>query len=231
LPVARILSLTAAANSLLKQFEVELEPLLAEDGELGAMADWAGKLAGAIVRIAGILHLSEHAQNLEPWPKFVSPETMSHAIAIGRYLIPHAKAAYAEMGADPQVENAKRVLRWIVRTQQTSFSKRDAHQAHKTRFKKVSEIESPLELLEAHGYVREREIDGERRRGRKSSQTFDVNPFLFSNSHNPHNSQNYQANYSSEDSEDSEVRDSEPPSPVVLHQAEQTAGERERVRI
>lgn len=55
-PVARMLYLTTDADALLKEFESELEPQLAEDGELGAMADWAGKLAGAVIRIASILH-------------------------------------------------------------------------------------------------------------------------------------------------------------------------------
>ncbi|MBA3768382.1 MAG: DUF3987 domain-containing protein, partial [Acidobacteria bacterium] len=179
LPVARMLYLTAEANTLLKQFETELEPQLGEDGALGTMSDWAGKLAGAVVRVAGILHLAEHAQDLARWPERVATETMSHAITIGRYLIPHAKAAFAEMGADIQVENARHLLRWIERAEQRSFTKREAHQAHKGRFKKVTDIEPALELLEAHGYIRARTDATDRRPGRKPSQAFDVNPFLF----------------------------------------------------
>ena len=105
-----MLYLTAEANALLKQFETELEPQLADDRAVGTMADWAGKLAGAVVRIAGILHLAVHAQNLAHWPERVSSEAMLRAITIGRYLIPHARAAYAEMGADIQIENARHLL-------------------------------------------------------------------------------------------------------------------------
>jgi transcription elongation GreA/GreB family factor len=180
LPFARMLYLTADADSLLKKFEAELEPLLAEDAELGTMADWAGKLAGAVVRIVGILHLADRAQSLDPWPERVSAETMSRAIAIGRYLIPHAKAAYAEIGADPQLENAKRLLRWIRRTAQPSFSKRDAYQAHKGRFKKVAEIEPPLKVLHEQGYIRPHTDNPDHGPGRKPSEVFDVNPFYLS---------------------------------------------------
>lgn len=178
-PAPRTLYLAADANALLKQFETELEPQLAEDGAMGTMADWAGKLAGAVLRIASILHLAEHVQNLSCWSQHVSADTMKRAIAIGRYLIPHAKTAYAEMGADPQIENAKHLLRWIEKTGHRSFTKRDAHQAHKGRFKKVTEIEPALELLEAHDYIRARIDAAERRPGRKASQIFDVNPYLF----------------------------------------------------
>ena len=234
LPVARMLYLTAEANTLLKGFEAKLEPQLAEDGALGTMADWAGKLAGAVVRIASILHLAEHAQTLTQWPERVPAETMSRAIAIGHYLIPHAKAAYAEMGADTQVENAKHLLRWIERAEQRSFTKREAHQAHKGRFKKVTDIEPALELLEAHGYIRARVDSTDRRPGRKPSQVFDVNPFLFSQSHNPHNAQNYPQASNSEDCENSENGSSEDfaaSSPVEQHILDEPVTARERMRI
>jgi hypothetical protein len=234
LPVARMLYLTAEANALLKQFEAELEPQLAEDGALGTMADWAGKLAGAVVRIVSILHLSEHGQNLTHWPERIAAEAMSRAIAIGHYLIPHARAAYAEMGADTQIENARHLLRWVERTGQSSFTKREAHQAQKGRFKKVTDIEPALELLEAHGYIRGRTDDTNRRPGRKPSQAFDVNPFLFSQSHNSHNPQNCLPTGSSENCENCETQSSDNFSACSYfeqHVMEEPVTARERVRI
>lgn len=210
LPVARMLHFTVEAANLLKEFQAELEPQLAPDGALGMMADWAGKLAGAVVRIVSILHLAENVEHFkswpdfELWPKHVSGETMERAITIGRYLIPHARAAYAEMGADPQIENAKLLLRWIEKTEQRSFSKRDAHQAHRGRFKKVSDIEPALDLLESHSYIRTRTDDTDPRPGRKSSQIFDVNPGLFSQSHNTHNTHKSASGDASENCEHSE---------------------------
>ena len=233
-PGARMLFLNADANTVLKEFETELEPQLAEDGELGMMSDWGGKLAGAVLRIAGLLHLAEHAKTLAKLPERVNSETMSHAITIGRYLIPHAKAAYAEMGADAEVEKARQVLRWIEQIAQGSFTKRDAHQAHKGRFKKVTDIEPALELLEAHGYIRARIDATDRRPGRKPSQVFDVNPFLLSPSHNSHNSQNKPLDVNSENSEKTEdVSPAEFLAQATLegHILEEATIARERVRI
>lgn len=201
--VPRLLYLTVEADALLRVFEMELEPQLGEDGAMETMNDWAGKLSGAILRIAGILSLTEQVEALAPFPEHVSAQTVQRAISIGRYLIPHAKAAYAEMGADPQIENAKRLLRSIEKNGQSDFTKRDIHQRNKGYFKKVTEIESALDLLEAHGYIRARVDTSERRVGRKASPIYDVNPILFSTSHNSQKSHNSTSMHTSCDSEHS----------------------------
>lgn len=178
-PRPRLLSLTPQADNALARFEEEIEPSLAEDGELGTIADWAGKLAGAILRISGILKLAEYAENLLDFDWKVDAETVKQAIEIGRYLVPHAQAAFAEMGADPLVEDAKHLLRWIERAGVEGFTKREAHFANRGRFKKVTELEPALELLEAQGYIRTLARAAEPgKAGRKQSQLFEVNPFL-----------------------------------------------------
>jgi len=175
---ARLIRLSPEADDSLAAFEAEIEPKLAEDGELGAMGDWAGKLAGAVLRIAGLLHLVDHAERLEPWPSQVSAATLRRAIAIGRYLIPHARAAYAEMGADPKIEAAQYLLRWIEREVQTTgkmtFTKRDIHRGCRGRFKTVNELEPALLLLEDHGYLRD--SGKTQARSIRPSHIFQVNP-------------------------------------------------------
>lgn len=104
---------------------------------------------------------------------------MRNAIKIGRYLTEHARAAFAEMGTDEQLENAKRLLRWIERTETRKFTRRESHQAHRSRFKTVDEIDPALDLLESHNYIRVQADNSDKRPGRKASQAYDVNPFLF----------------------------------------------------
>jgi replicative DNA helicase len=183
-PAPRMLYLTADANALLKEFERELEPKLVDDGELGALTDWAGKLAGAVVRLAAILWLTNKAENLMPWPDKIDADTMRSAISLGEYLTQHARAAFAEMGADANVENAKRILRWIEKSAALTFTRREAHQAHRARFKTVDEIDPALDLLESHNYIRAQIDTSDKRPGRKASQTYDVNPFFFSDAVN-----------------------------------------------
>jgi len=175
----RLLRFSKEADDLLASFEEEIEPMLGSEGELSYIGDWGGKLAGATVRIAAILHLAQHAESLsQQWPGEVSADTLKDAIAIARYLVAHARVAYAEMAADQKIEDAKFVLRWIEKTGSTTFSKRNAFTEMKSRFKQVASIEPALKVLEDHNYIQMEEIPSEKRAGRKSSPIFLVNPFV-----------------------------------------------------
>lgn len=174
----RVVRLSRDGLGYLTAFAEEIEPKLAEGAELYPIADWANKLTGAVVRIAAILHYGDNSLSPNNVPD-IPPDTVKRAIKIGRYLIPHALAAYAEMGADPQIESAKHLLRWIERDGVESFTKREAHFSNRGRFKKVTELEPALELLEAHGYIRTVARAAEPGKvGRKQSQLFEVNPLI-----------------------------------------------------
>jgi replicative DNA helicase len=184
----------------MQRFLVWIEPQLAEYGELGTMTDWAAKLAGAVARIAGVLHCMEHVSKAKvsenPWDEEIDADTLDRALQIGRYLIPHAKAAFAEMGTDPTVEDAKHILRWIERKGSEYFSKREAFEGTKGRFGKVSGLEPALDVLVAHGFIREKKPQERSGPGRKPSPRYEVNPLFLNQStldlqsQNSHYSQN-----------------------------------------
>jgi len=108
----------------------------------------------------------------------VSDNIVERAVKIGRYLIPHAQAAFAEMGTDPTVEEAKHVLRWIERKGVDTFTKREAFEGTKGRFRRVTALEPALDLLLAQGYIREAESPERKGPGRKPSARYEVSPFL-----------------------------------------------------
>ena len=153
-----------------------LEPQLAEDGELGSLSDWAGKLAGAVGRVSGLLHLAEYAPRGTAWGTVIDRGSVEHAIRIGHYLLAHARATFVEMGADPDVEAAQHLLAWIERSGVETFTKRDAYQGTKGRFKRVEALEPALATLVEHGYIRERPTEERRGPGRKPSPIYEVNP-------------------------------------------------------
>ncbi|MGA2185794.1 MAG: YfjI family protein [Bryobacteraceae bacterium] len=201
-PEPHLLRLSSDAQATLRDFEARLEPQLSEFGELGGMTDWAGKLVGAVGRIAGILHMALFADRSAPWETPILRGCLASAISIGRYLIPHAKAAFAEMGADAVVEQAKTILRWIEHQNARSFTKRDVHQALRARFKRVEVLDAPLGLLLFHEYIRRLAEPTNAGPGRKPSPSFEVNPLWASQ--NTHNPQNTGMGPNSEDSEDCE---------------------------
>jgi hypothetical protein len=81
------------------------------------------------------------------------------------------------MGADPRIEDARWLLEWISRTGQAQFSRRDAHQAARGRFRKAADLEPALALLEEHCWVRRVDADSAGPKGgRPPSPRFIVNP-------------------------------------------------------
>ncbi len=171
-----VLKLSGEATLISNEFEEWLEPKLGTNGELELITDWAAKLHGAVARIAGILHLTEHVNNNSPWEMPVSAESFEKAICLGKYLIEHAKAAFTEMGADSKLDDAKYVLRWVERQDLKMFSKRDAFNAGRGRFKTVDDLEPTLKILVDYGYIREQSLEQKNKPGRKPSPIFEVNP-------------------------------------------------------
>jgi hypothetical protein len=78
------------------------------------------------------------------------------AARLGRYYLGHALAVFDAMGADPTVDDARTLLRWILRTGGGAFSRRDLFAgASRARFRKVADLEPGLSLLVEHGFIRQ----------------------------------------------------------------------------
>ncbi len=176
-PEPHALDLAADARQTLRSFRAALEPRLGEIGDLDHIRDWAGKLAGAVARVAGLLHMALHAVQEEPWARPIADTTMMAAIQLGTdFLVPHALAAFAQMGADPAMADAQYVLRVLGAHDLVCFTQRDLFQLVKGRFKTVEPLERALVILEEHGYARPLAPSHRSRPGRKPSPTFEVNP-------------------------------------------------------
>ena len=184
------LRLSPEAERLRLDFADWLEPKLAPTGELGHIADWAGKLAGQVLRIAGNLHLADHAGHPAPWDLPVAGETLERAIAIGHYLIAHARAAFGLMGADPVISDARHILVLDPPHRDGFVHPARALRGHQRTVQGgPAPWNCPWICLIRHGYLRERPEDSRSGPGRRPSTTYDVNPLARSQnsqySHNP----------------------------------------------
>ncbi len=181
--------LASGAEQWLTLLMSEIEPQMGPGGDLAFLNDWAGKLAGTVARIAALLHLAESTGDLHLDLDIPSdrPSIMERAIAIGYYLLEHAKAAFRHMAADPALGNAKYVLDVLKKDGGQSITRRDLFEKTKGRFGRVDELEHVLALLEERHYVRqvERQPQGPGR----PSVVIEVNPRWASqysqNSQNP----------------------------------------------
>jgi replicative DNA helicase len=167
------LTLTPDAHEVVVGYLDKVEPLLRPGERLAGVRDWAAKLAGNTVRIAGLLHLAHHVP--DGWGKTIEASTVSAATEVGQYFTLHALAAFDHMGADETLVDARVVLQWVKGRQ--SFTRRDAHRAHQSRFAKVTDLDPVLDLLEAHGWIRRQPVpEPGPQGGRPPAPVYEVNP-------------------------------------------------------
>jgi hypothetical protein len=174
-----VLTLTPGAAALLLDAERAIEPRLdADTGDLAGIRDWGAKQIGATARIAGLLHLATHLE--DGWGRPVSEAIMADALAVGDYFTAHALAAFDQMGANLEYEDAQEVLAWLERTGLARFTKREAFTAlSRSRFPKAADLDAPLTVLEDHGYIRRDDEPLERTGpGRPPSPGYLVHPEL-----------------------------------------------------
>lgn len=175
------IEISEEGRALFFTFKDWLEPQLGPYGAFNALEDWANKLPGGVLRIAGLLHMAEQYSSYNSYNSYdpISEATIAKAIRFAHYLIPHAQAAYAEIGADPAVEGARRVLRWIEKTGARSFTKQQCYQGVKGTLKRADDLDPVLSLLCDHGYLREIEAPQRSGPGRKAASSYDVHPIVF----------------------------------------------------
>lgn len=173
----RIIKLSPEADKLAEEFFLWIEHQLTD--ELEEIEDWAGKLHGNTMRIAGILHVIKHRSNSVN--VLVEEDTMSSAIMIGKYYLEHSKAAFDIMGLSdpPEVQDAKYIISRLdtdnknTNNTKNEITKRGLWQLCKGHFKEVEEMEPGLQCLVEHGYIaRETEKPA---RGRPSEKIY-INP-------------------------------------------------------
>jgi hypothetical protein len=163
---------------------------------------WA-KLKVYAARLALIVHLLRWVSG-ETDEKHVEAESVIRAESLIRYFQSHARKVFATIGADPEVEDAKRVLEWIERERPAEFKRYEVFGDVKgPRFPLIEHLDPPLDRLAKHRYVRQREMQ-KPPRGRPPDPVFEVNPLAYRNHPvNPKNPKNGDPNGISSDSLDS----------------------------
>ena len=173
---AATLEFTDDGKHAVTQMLADTEPRFRPDGDLAHMTDWGGKLVGACVRIAGLLHLAEHFR--DGWHTPITADTFAQARQLADYFTGHAKAAYDRIGVDPAVADARALCDWARNTGTQRFTARDVLPAHRHRFKKVTDLDPALRVLETHGWIRRLPDPPKAGRGRPAAPMYEVHPYL-----------------------------------------------------
>jgi replicative DNA helicase len=160
-----VLTLTPKALEAIRTIEAAIEPQLSDDGELAALKAWGSKYAGAVARIAGLIHLAEHGAD-----KQVDATTVQRANRIGEYFKACAVNAFTDNGMADAAYLLER-LKGL-----DKVSERDAHRRCQGRFKTKDEMLPAWTQLIDYGYLDrvEEPEPGEKRRGQKPSPCYTV---------------------------------------------------------
>jgi 5S rRNA maturation endonuclease (ribonuclease M5) len=149
-------------------------------GDLHDIADWAGKLRGQLIRIAACITLYEN-----PYATEISLERVRAAIAMGPYLIAHARAVFDLMGKNREgaLKPLRDVIEWLRSRVNPGldFSAREAWQALKGRewAEDMEVMNDVLAELEKAGWIALLPPpDTQGKRGRKPSPRFEVHPWV-----------------------------------------------------
>ena len=176
--IPNIITLSTKADELLESFSNEVESKL--KNEYSDIGDWAGKLVGTVLRIAGILYRASTIRDDflkdDEEPLVVDEDTMKNAIAIGRYFTEHAISAFSTMCVDNITNQSKRVLTAIKKDSISEFTRRDI--MRKCRFLKTAEdVQTVLNHLCEYGYISPTGVVDTNGKGKPSQQKYIVNPY------------------------------------------------------
>ena len=180
-----LVELSPGAKVLFDEYRDDIETKLRPGGELREIQDWVLKLPGAVVRIAGILHLFENHQLVTPWDTPITDDTMTSAIRLGRYFTEHALVAYGIMGLDGRNAAARDTWETIRHNWIDSFTLRDLHQHVRRRFRDVNELAETLQILEDMQYIRRLVTPSATGRGNSPSPTYEINPLALAEDPDP----------------------------------------------
>jgi len=131
------------------------EKRLRPSGDLADLPDWANKVRGGALRLAGILHFAKHRGDLraaiaDP----IGVETMRAALALADYFTAHAQRAFDGAGEVERFNQARAAWTWIQRKNLCEVTPRVLQRANGRRFRKVEEVREALDTLAEHGYIR-----------------------------------------------------------------------------
>lgn len=107
-----------------------------------------------VLRLSGLLHVAKHLRadsSVE-----ISAETMTDAIRIVEYLMPHMLAVSELMEESEDMTVAKRILEWIEAKQSSSFSRRDLFRAVCcAQIPKAKNLDGGLSLLVERNWLQD----------------------------------------------------------------------------
>lgn len=151
------LHLDAAGRNLLVTLQTEVEKEFREGGVLhDGLNFWGGKLVGQLVRLAGLLHISSHAntaEDINDIPTIISNESLHAAFRLKDYFIAHAEKAFGVMRQNAALTDAKYILEKLLK-EGFIISRQAIWQKTKKKFVTAERLDRSFNVLVSRYYIK-----------------------------------------------------------------------------
>ena len=116
-PCPHVIQIERKAYQLWKEFQRDIETRLGPCEQLSdpPLKHWGGKLAGAVAKLAALLHIGSLEPHTRPDDHRVSLQSMRRAIEVGYVLIEHAIAAHELAHSCGNASKASQIFDWLIR--------------------------------------------------------------------------------------------------------------------
>lgn len=176
-PEPQTLYLSPEAYRLWKSEQLATERDMRPGNTWANQTAWASKYPGAVLRIAGVLHVALCVdQSSNPAAEDVPGDTMKAAIQLGRKIKGHTLKAFGMMALNEDQRFARKILEWIKRDNVERFTGREAA-IHCNSAGSSKELEVAFILLTERGWIRQGEKQQPEGGGRPSHPWL-VHPYI-----------------------------------------------------
>ncbi|WP_433051683.1 YfjI family protein [Dactylosporangium sp. CS-033363] len=147
-----VVTLTDEAKAVRSEAANRIERQLRPGGTLRDIREWANKLSGTTIRLAGLLHVAHHPA--DGWRQPIDADRMAEAVRLTGFFIAHYQAAQHVIGDDPVTDTARSVLATLIERGMATFTRRELHRRVQRQLPKAAQVVAVLDTLAAHGWVR-----------------------------------------------------------------------------
>lgn len=162
------LSLSPDAYDVWVDMYNKIETGLRPNGLYKELPEWAGKMPGLVIRVAGLFHVVENAYG-RPWDVPIAVATVERAGDLIGLVAEHTEASFNFMNEGEGIKIARKILNWIEARKELQFTRRKIQQSMKSRFGS-NEIQSGLDVLIDRNYI------SCKKSGIGKGKTFNLNP-------------------------------------------------------
>ncbi|ONH23852.1 hypothetical protein BL253_31990 [Pseudofrankia asymbiotica] len=149
-----VVTLTSDADQVRTAHAERVENDLRPGGEYHAMREWANKLPGTTLRLAGLLHMAHRPT--DGWRHPITAEQMAGAVQLADALAAHYRTALHAVTTEPNHTAALKTLRFLADRQITTFTRRELHRRLIRQLPTAADVAATLDVLTTYGWTRTR---------------------------------------------------------------------------